>query len=112
MLAHVSSAQLDGRYSSSAGSADGEMHSDSSSDLGEDDYQQQYKEEEEKSAAADPTKAEEKVNPFQDLENLKKAPIMNLPSVLDTYNPLKKFYASISKTKPKQAINLEKIVKE
>jgi len=42
----------------------------------------------------------------------KKPPIMNLPSVLDTFNPLKKFYASINKTKPKQALNIERIVKE
>jgi len=51
----------------------------------------------------EPVKTEEKINPFpgQEIEGEKKAPIMNLPSALDTFNPLKKFYASINKTKPK-----------
>lgn len=114
LLAQASSAQLeDGRYSSSA-SAQGESNSDSSSDLGEDDWQQQFKDknakvdsgdekEEVKVIELEPVKTEEKINPFpgQEIEGEKKAPIMNLPSALDTFNPLKKFYASINKTKPK-----------
>jgi hypothetical protein len=56
-----------------------------------------------KIAETEPVKTEEKINPFpgQEIEGEKKPPIMNLPSVLDTFNPLKKFYASINKTKPK-----------
>ena len=45
-------------------------------------------------------------------EAASKPPLFNLPSPLDTFNPLKKFYNSLTKTKPKQALDMDSIVKE